>query len=131
MDAARRVVLLEGGMGVLWIALGALYDGVVGLRAAWWVALAAAVATAVVAYTDEHGLHGQDDWRRYAAAAAGVVGAAIALAFVVFVTDLAALTVVDAGIVGMGVGLLCYRFVYGVVRPVPQSRLDAARERAV
>ncbi|QLH77066.1 hypothetical protein HZS55_07065 [Halosimplex rubrum] len=124
MDAARRVVLFEGGMGVVWIALGALNVGVAGLREAWWVALAAAVATVAVTYTDEHDLFGWDDWQRYAAAVVGVVAAAVAVGLVVLATSLVVLTVVSAGLAGMGAGLLCYRFVYGVVRPVPQSRLD-------
>ncbi|QPV61814.1 hypothetical protein I7X12_13770 [Halosimplex litoreum] len=131
MDTARRVVLLEGTMGTLWIALGVVNVGLAGLRAAWWVAFAAAVATVAVAYTDEHDLFGWGDWRRYAAATVGVVAAAVAVGLVAVATDLVVLTVVSAGLAGMGAGLLCYRFVFGVVRPVPKSRLDAARERAV
>jgi DNA-binding transcriptional LysR family regulator len=131
MDAARRVVLLEGGMGALWIGLGVLNVGVDGLREAWWVALAAAVATVTVAYTDEHDSLGWSDWRRYAAAVVGVVAVAVAVGAVALATDLVVLTVVSAALAGMGAGLLPYRLVYGVVRPVPESRLDGARERAV
>jgi O-antigen/teichoic acid export membrane protein len=118
-------------MGGLWIALGSMNVGVAGLREAWWVALAAAVATVAIAYTDEHDLFGWNDWRRYAAATVGVVAAAVAVGLVAVATDLIVLTVVSAALAGMGAGLLGYRFVYGVVRPVPKSRLDAARERAV
>jgi len=131
MDTARRVVLLECGMGVLWIGLGVLNVGLADLRAAWWIALAAAASTVAVAYTDEHDLFGWSDWRRYAAAVAGVVAAAVAVGLVVLATDLVVLTIVSAALAGMGTGLLAYRFVYGVVRPVPESRLDAAGDRAV
>ncbi|ELZ27746.1 hypothetical protein C475_07490 [Halosimplex carlsbadense 2-9-1] len=131
MDAARRVVLLECGMGALWIALGALNVGVAGLREAWWLALVAAVVTVAVAYVDEHDLFGWDDWRRYAAAIVCVVAATVAVGLVVVATELVVLTVVSAALAGMGVGLLSYRFVYGIVRPVPKSRRDAAEERTV
>jgi len=118
-------------MGVLWLALGVTNVGLDGLREGWWVALAAVVVTVVVAYTDEHDPFGRNDWRRYAAAVVGVVAAAIAVGLVALVTDLDVLTVVSTALAGMGTGLLGYRFVYGVVRPVPESRLDGARERAV
>ncbi|QLH81500.1 hypothetical protein [Halosimplex pelagicum] len=127
MDTARRVVLLEVGMGAIWIALGVLNVGVAGLREAWWVALAAAVTTVAVTYTDEHDLLGWSDWRRYAAAIVAVVAIAVAVGVVAIATDLVVLTVVSGGLAGMGAGLLGYRFVYGVVRPVPESRLGAGK----
>ncbi|WP_415378661.1 hypothetical protein [Halosimplex sp. TS25] len=131
MDAARRVVLFEGGMGVAWILLGLLNVGVAGLREGWWLGLAALAATVATVYADEHRVVDVDEWYRYALAIVGVVAAVAVCGAVVVVTDMVVLTVVSVVLAGMGVGLLAYRVVFGVLRPVPESRLDGANNRAI
>ena len=131
MDAARRVVLLELGMGLLWLALGVLNVGIDGLGQVWWVAAGSFLAGVTAVYADEHDLHGWDDWYRAAATVVGVVAWVIAVGIVVVLTKLSVLTVVGGALAGLGAGLLCYRFVYGVVRPVPKARLERASGRSV
>ncbi|WP_436923191.1 hypothetical protein [Halosimplex amylolyticum] len=131
MDTARRVVLFEGGMGAAWILLGVLNVGVAGLREAWWLCLAALVATVATAYADEHRVVALDEFYRYAVAIVGVVAAVAVCGAVVALTDVAVLTVVGVVLAGIGAGLLGYRVVYGVLRPLPESRLDGAKKRAV
>jgi len=118
-------------MGVLWLGLGVLNVGLAGLREVWWVGLAALGATAAVCYADEHGVVSWDEWYRYAAAVVGVVASVVACAVVAFLTDLAVLTVVSVALAGTGLGLLVYRTVYGVLRPLPEARLDSTDDRSV
>jgi len=131
MNAARRVVLLECGMGVLWILLGLLYVGRSGIRDAWWVALVALVGTVGVVAADEHRLVAWDEWYRAAAAIVGVIASVIVVAAVAVLTDLVVLIVVGAALAGSGTGLVAYRLVFGVVRPLPDARLDDATDRSV
>ena len=131
MDAARRVVLLEGGMGLLWVALGALYVGLDGLGEAWWVVAGSLLAGVAAVYADEHDVHGLDEWYRAAATVVGVVAWVTAVGIVVVLTELSVLTVVGGALAGLGAGIVCYRFVYGVVRPVPKARLERAGGRSV
>lgn len=131
MDPARRVVLFETVMGVAWILLGVLNVGFAGLREGWWLAVVALVATVATTYADEHRVIAVDEFYRYALAIVGVVAATVGCGIVVVVTDMVIMTVVSVVLAGMGVGLVSYRVVYGVLRPVPESRLDGARRRAV
>ena len=118
-------------MGGVWVGLGLLNVGLTGLREAWWVGLAALGVTAAVRYADEHGVVSWDEWHRYAAAIVGVVASVVACAVVVFLTGLAVLTVVSVALAGTGLGLLVYRTVYGVFRPLPEARLDGTDDRSV
>lgn len=131
MDTARRVVITETGMGVLWILLGVVNVGIDGFRGTWWLVALAAVATAALVYADEQRLGDWDEFSRGALAIAGVLAAVVAVWVVVWVTTLSVPTAVSAAMAGTGVGLVGYRVVFGVVRPVPESRLEASRERAV
>lgn len=131
MNAARLVVLLECGMGVLWLLLGVLNVGRSGLQESWWVAVLALVLTVAVVGADEHRLVEWDQWYRYAAAIVGVIASVVAVGTVAVVTDLVVLTIIGAALAGTGAGLLAYRVVFGVVRPLPASRLDGANERSV
>ena len=131
MNVARRVVLLECGMGVLWMLLGLLNVGRSGIRDAWWVAVLALVVTSSVVGADEHRLVDWDDWYRYAAAIVGVIASVVAVALVAVTTDLVLLTIIGAALAGTGAGLLAYRVAFGVIRPLPESRLDGANERSV
>jgi hypothetical protein len=131
VSSPRRVVLFDCALGGLWAGLGALNVGLTSLREAWWVGLSALVATAVVLYADEHGVVSWGGWERAAAAVVAVVASVVACAAVVFATTLAAVTVVGVALAGTGLGLLAYRTVYGVLRPLPEARLDGTGDRSV
>jgi len=71
-------------------------------------------------------------WIVAAFAVVGVLG--VGIVAVVATTRLFAIepvTTISAILVGLGVGVLAYRFVYGVVRPIPADRLERAGRRAV
>jgi hypothetical protein len=54
------------------------------------------------------------------------------VAFVMVVLDYPLAPTVVAGVMtGYGLGILGYRFVYGIVRPIPARRLERTRGRAV
>lgn len=124
MDAARRVVLVEGGLGLLWTVYGFGPQSAATLRAAWWVAAAGAVATPALLYLEEHRWTDWGAYRRGAMVIAATLGAVALAAAVVLATTLSVMTVVSVGLGGLGAGLLAYRVVYGLVYPVPESRLD-------
>lgn len=131
MDASRRVVLFEGGMGLLWTLFGLGNGGFDGLREAWWLAVLAGVATVALVSADEQRFTHWDGYRRGALAIASVVAATVLVGAVVVATTIPVQTAVSIALVGIGLGLLVYRLVYGVVRPVPRARLDRAGDRAV
>jgi len=131
MDATRRIVLLEAGMAAMWVALALLEVGLEGLGEVWWVAVLSAVGFAAFYYVDEHRLAGDNGWSPYALAVVLVVTGAVGTGAIVVVTGQSVPKTVAGTLVGAAIGLLGYRFVYGVVRPVPESRLERARERAV
>ncbi|WP_436929930.1 hypothetical protein [Halosimplex halobium] len=130
MDAARRVVLLELGMGLLWLGYGFGMTGFAGLRSGWWLAVPAAAGTVALMYAEEHRVADWDPYYRGGLAIALVVGFTAVVGAVGALTALSVVDAIAVAMTGIGAGLLPYRFVYGVVRPVPESRLAAARERA-
>lgn len=122
-DARRRVVRSDGlGAGVA-ILVGWL-EGREALLAVELLAVAAlfCVATAGVLYAIEHdrfpGLFPE------VAAAAALVGLVALGAGLALALPQAPLLVAAAVLVGFGVGLLAYRVVFGLVRPVPRGRLE-------
>jgi len=124
MDAARRVVLLECGLGLLWTVYGFGTQSAATLRAAWWVAACGAVAIPALLYLEEHRWTDWGVYRRGATTIAAVLVSVALAAAAVAVTTLSTGTVVSVGLGGLGIGLLAYRAVYGLVYPVPESRLD-------
>jgi hypothetical protein len=127
MDAERRLVLFEGGMGAAWLALGAAQAGPDGLRAGWWLGLVAVVGTVGSTYAIEHDLVPTNVFARYTFTVVGVLLSVLAAATVTLVTALSPLTVVSVALAGMGLGLLGYRAVFGLLRPVPESRRATPR----
>ncbi len=62
---------------------------------------------------------------------AALLGVVVLLGIVSVGLNLASLgSVARAALLGGGVALVGYRFVYGIVRPIPESRLVRAREGA-
>jgi hypothetical protein len=125
MDAPRRVVLVEGMLGLLWVVYG-MVPSLSTLRSTWWLAVGGAVGVATMLYLEEHRWTDWGAYRRGGTTIAAVLGAVALCAVVVVATTLEVTTVVQVGLGGVGVGLLCYRFVYGLVYPVPPSRVESA-----
>lgn len=131
MDAARRVLLVDGASGAVWLLLGALNAPGGSLASLWWVAAAGFAVAFAGLYGSEHGLFWLErEW--VGVAVAGLLLLALpfglAAALVTETDPRAGLTV---GMIGAGVAVLCYRAVFGLLRPVPESRLERARERSV
>ena len=55
MDAERKAVVLDVGLGALCVAMGLLYASRATLPY-WWLAPVVALATAVLAWADDHGV---------------------------------------------------------------------------
>ncbi|WP_123536277.1 hypothetical protein [Halosimplex salinum] len=131
MDAARRVLLLEGGMGALWAVYGLVTTSVATVVGAWWLAVPSAVTVVALTYAEDHRMMDWDPYRRGAVAIAAVVVGVAVVWLLAILTSLAVVETIGVGITGMGAGLLGYRIVYGVVRPVPEARLAAESGQSV
>lgn len=118
-------------MGASWILLGVLYVDLASLRAAWWLGVLATVAAAALWYAEEHGVLGGDEFTLSVVGIVSVIAAVVVCGVVAVVTDLSVQTVVSVTLAGIGVGLLGYRVVYGAVLPVPERRLERARDQHV
>jgi len=129
MTPERKVLLGDTVIGLSpVVAAGLSLDGAVG-----WLdvllGLVSGLVVAVLLYLSERD------------AFAGVVSEPVTIALLVAVpfTLVFVLVLADPGtvpwvlavFVGAGLGLLGYRFVYGVLKPIPEKRLRQARERAV
>ncbi|WP_247005841.1 hypothetical protein [Halorientalis litorea] len=129
MDPTRRVLLTDGLVGVLALATGMAFA--VPFR--WWLVPLAGVTTlgtAAVLFSEE----------RDALASRGY--AVVLMALFVGLPGLLALgllwvrpplgsALAFAVCLGLGGAVVGYRFVFGVLRPVPEKRLARARDRAV
>lgn len=126
----RKVLLGDGliGLSVLFPASFYLGSGLV-----WWVPLPAAMVGFVTAASQHYTEHvGFDRARDEALLAFGsvVLPVAVAAVFVVTGSPLGP-PLALAAFTGVSAGLLGYRFVFGVLRPVPAARLERAGERTV
>lgn len=129
MTPERKVLLVDTLIGASpLLAAGLSLDGALGWADAL-VGLFSGLVVAVLLYLSERD------------AFAGVVSEPVIIAllvavpftlvFVLVLADPGTVPWVLAAFVGAGLGLLGYRFVYGVLRPIPEKRLRQARERAV
>jgi hypothetical protein len=131
MNAARRVLLVDGSMGFVWAVYGFLLRPAATFREWWWVAALAAAVAAVGMYASDHGLAGFRTRTQGMALVAGFLAVVAGAAGLVAATGLSVDAAVPVGIGGLGLGLLAYRVAFGVVLPVPEDRLERAGERAV
>ena len=125
MDPRTKVLLTDGfvaclGLAQVWLNID---DGV-----SWPFAAVFAVVTVVVVYAEEHGVTDRLPGSKFGwgVALVVVVGAAILAGGFVFGPGPME-SVLLASMAGLGVGILCYRTYFGVVRPVPTARLERAR----
>lgn len=130
MTPERKVLL-----GDSLVALSALVPGLLyfGSALVWWVPLPAALLVFTTAAAQHYTEHvGFARVRDEALLSLGVIVLPIAVAGVLVVTGSAlGPPLALAVFAGTGFGFLLYRFVFGVLRPVPEKRLERAGERAV
>jgi hypothetical protein len=89
---------------------------------------AAAVATATVLFASERGVF--EGWVSELTAILGLITVAF-LTTGVLALARPRLGLVALAVYGMGIGFLCYRFVYGILLPIPERRLDRVPDQAV
>ena len=130
MDPRRKVLLADGGMGLVLAVYGLALADPSQLASAWWLPTTAAVVAVAWMYASEHLLVGVDATKQLGAYFLVFVLIIASLAALVAWTPLTLTPVLRFGFGGLGAGLVCYRLVYGVVLPVPSARLAGA-ERAV
>ncbi|WP_136716772.1 hypothetical protein [Halorientalis salina] len=129
MTPERKVLVGDTVIGLSPVVVAGLsFDGAVG----WLDVLLALVSGLVVAlllYLSE-----RDAFAGVASEPviiALLVAVPFTLVFVLVLADPGTVPWVLAVFVGAGLGLLGYRFVYGILRPIPEKRLRQARERVV
>jgi drug/metabolite transporter (DMT)-like permease len=128
----RKVLLIDGLVGS-----SMLLNGGLGLRISssvqWWavfVFVGAAVWMAGLLYRVERTAV-RESLREILVASIGIGGPGL-LAIAMVVSNYPQAETVYAGVfAGFGSGILGYRFVYGIIRPIPESRLARARTQAV
>ncbi|MFC7018714.1 MULTISPECIES: hypothetical protein [Haloarcula] len=127
MDPRTKVLLTDGFVACLGLAQVWLHvdDGV-----SWPLAALFAVVTVVVVYAEEQGVTDRLPGSKFGRGVAlvVVVGTAILAGGYVFGPDPME-SVLLASMAGLGVGILCYRTYFSVVRPIPAARLERARRR--
>jgi hypothetical protein len=130
MEPERKVLLGDGLVALSVLLPGLLYFG---SALVWWVPLPAALFAFTTAAAQHYTEHvGFERVRDEAILSLGaiVVPVAVAGALVVTGSPLGP-PLALAVLAGTGSGFLVYRLVYGVVRPIPEKRLERAGERAV
>lgn len=118
MDASRKAVVVDVGLGVLCVAMGLLFasrDGV----GYWWLVPVTAVAAGGFTWADDHGVVG--GWAVVGAVSA--FGVAVLALGSVLGSAFVSTVVVPLVLIGLGAGIVPYRLYYGLVRPVPAGRL--------
>ncbi|SFS13068.1 hypothetical protein SAMN05216559_4191 [Halomicrobium zhouii] len=125
MDAERKAVVVDVGLGALCVAMGLLYASR-GALPYWWLTAVTALLTVALAWADDHGVVG--GWTTVVVVAAFGV-AVLALGLVAGPAVVSA--VIPAVLAGIGAGIVPYRLYYGVVRPVPSGRVADVGERAL
>ncbi|MFB6205642.1 MAG: hypothetical protein ABEJ05_03815 [Haloglomus sp.] len=127
----ERKVLLGDGLVAVSVLLPALFY--FGTALVWWVPLPAAMLSFTTAAAQHYTEHvGFARVRDEALLSLGVIVLPIAVAAVLVVTGSPlGPPLALAVFAGTGIGFLAYRFVFGVLRPIPEKRLARAGERAV
>jgi predicted membrane-bound mannosyltransferase len=116
------VLKTDLSVALIMIATGLLSDGVGAVRTAPLVAVAMFVGIAAVVYVAEHDVV-PGVYPEVATIAAFLVVAAVGVGFVSLLGR-SANVVGAAALTGGGVGLLCYRTLFGLVLAVPAYRLE-------
>lgn len=118
MVTDRQVVLHDVVGGLVTIGIGTHGIGLGALLPGWWVGILAFAGSVGAHYAVEHRYVRRVRHPWYAVLA--VEGTVLLL--VVFGTDLSPMVALSAVFVGSGIAEIAYRFGFGVVRPVPETR---------
>jgi len=132
MDAARKILLFDSLLGTVWIVTGLSVAASREIASVWWLVGVGGLAAVGLLAAEEHGHTPADSLRWFGVTIVGVL--VVGVVTVVATTSLFtfdATVAIGAHLVGLGVGLLGYRLLYGLVWPIPDAGLDRARERAV
>jgi len=127
MDTRTKVVLLDGFLGLVQLATALVFAGPGALVEHWWLVVVAALGTAGFATAGDRGYTLDDSAWEFAIVLVALVAVSV---LVVLVTD-PPVSTVGALLFGVGTGILTYRLVFGVIRPVPARRIEQARDRTV
>lgn len=128
MNERLTIVLLDGIGGLAAVVLALPLLGAFDPVLAPVVAVAAAGTGWILYQADRDGFESPG---RELAAYGLLLSAVVALGGVLFtVAGAGPVAVARAALLGGGVTLVSYRLVYGVVRPVPEPRLERQRERS-
>ena len=126
----NKVLLIDGLVGA-----GALLNGgvAISLSVQRWAAFvfvgAALWITGIYYWVDRTAI--EESIRDVLVGSLGVAGPFL-VDFVMVLVDYPLAPKVMAGVMtGYGLGILGYRFVYGLVRPIPEQRVERTRGRAV
>jgi hypothetical protein len=130
MTPERKVLLGDGAVALIALLNGLLFFG---SALVWWVPVPAALLAATAGMAQHYTEHvGFERTRDEAALALGAIVLPVGVAGALVVTGSPlGPPLALAAFVGTGAGFLGYRFVFGVLRPVPEKRLERAGERAV
>jgi hypothetical protein len=132
MDAQGKVLLFDSLLGIVWIVAGLTFADPAAVAGVWWFVGVAAAAAAGALALEEHGYTPEGSLQWFAIAVAGVLAVGVVtVAAVSILLEPTATVAVSALQVGLGLGVIAYRLLYGLVWPVPDARLDRAREQAV
>jgi hypothetical protein len=129
MTPERQVFLTDGLVGIGPATVGVLTFGPEAGWLALPVALVVAALIAGVNYYDEH--VGFERTLGEGVVSVGAVVAPFLVSLLLFyLGSPLAVSVSLGGFVGLSLGFLGYRVVYGIVRPIPERRLERAREQS-
>ena len=126
----RKVMLIDGLVGA-----GALLNGgvAISLSVQRWVVFvlvgAALWITGIYYRVDRTAV--RESLRDVLVVTLGIAGPFLVALVMVLVDHPLAPTIMAGVMTGYGSGILGYRFVYGIVRPIPDCRLERMRGRAV
>lgn len=115
-DVAQRIVRVELAIALTGAGVGAvLTASTAGAAELWWVALPVAAVTAVLGAAADRSQAGM--WLLLGAGVLAILGIVWALA-----TDAALVEAMPALILGLGLGSGLNRLLFGVLRPLPETR---------
>ncbi|RXK47272.1 hypothetical protein [Halorientalis pallida] len=130
MNPEWKVILLDGLIGV-----SMLVNSYLGVSSSvqWWavvVFVGAAVWNAGIFYRVER--TAVEESLREILVGSLVIASPVLVAIAMVVSNHPLADTILVGVfAGFGAGILGYRFLYGIVRPIPERRLERASRRAV
>jgi len=127
MDTRTKVVLLDGLLGVVQIMSALVLAGAGNLVEHWAFVVAAALGTVGFVTAGDRGYIPDDSAWGFPVVLVAIVAVSLVVVLVVSppVSTVAALQF------GIGIGILTNRLVFGLVRPIPERRIERTREHGI